>query len=270
MTMIVPTGPNVTGMDIGTGASCIYPTIAASVYRWKMIASDIDPASVSSAREMVRANGQDGAIEVRLQNEKKPTAIFDGILKTNERIDFAMCNPPFYPSLEAFRAENLRKRKGLSKGGANNPNNNMAGVKIARRSGIGKEVGPPRQQQWQQNGKAVKGSLDIASSNNFGGTASELWCPGGEVSFVRNIIRESKRYWDRCLWFSSLVSRKTNLHKIERSLYEENHKNNKHNTVQIVERIPLGTGRKSSTILMWSFLDEEGRREWARMRKWGG
>ena len=96
-----------------------------------------------------------------------------------------------------------------------------------------------------------------------------LWCPGGEVSFVRNIIRESKRYWDRCLWFSSLVSRKTNLHKIERSLYEENNKNDKH-TVQIVERIPLGTGRKSSTILMWSFLDEAGRREWARMRKWGG
>ena len=35
-----------------------------------------------------------------------------------------------------------------------------------------------------------------ASSNNFGGTDSELLCEGGEVAFVKRIIVESKRYWE--------------------------------------------------------------------------
>lgn len=46
------------------------------------------------------------------------------------------------------------------------------------------------------------------SSNNFGGDGSELWCPGGEVAFIRRLAEESQegRVATRCLWFSSLVS----------------------------------------------------------------
>ncbi len=47
-----------------------------------------------------------------------------------------------------------------------------------------------------------------ASSNNFGGDGSELWCPGGEVAFIRRLAAESHehRVATRCLWFSSLVT----------------------------------------------------------------
>ena len=46
------------------------------------------------------------------------------------------------------------------------------------------------------------------SSNNFGGDGSELWCPGGEVGFIKRLAEESQemsRVATRCLWFSSLV-----------------------------------------------------------------
>lgn len=250
---VVPMGPVVKGMDIGTGASCIYPIIAASAYGWRMIASEIDPTSIASARGIVKSNGHDDLIAMRCQ-ELSNSSIFDGVLRSGEYIDFCMCNPPFYPSLEAFQAENARKLRGLAKSRkrrmAVTPYEEVAATTSTN--------------QWEEEGKAV-------SSNNFGGTDFELWCKGGEVAFVKRIISESKQYWDRCLWFSSLVSRKDNLDKIERSLFKLGKKNdsNEPRKVQTVHRIAMGAGVKSSTILMWSFLDEGERRDWARMRKWG-
>lgn len=250
-----PTGSAIVGMDIGTGASCIYPTVAASAYGWRMIASEIHPRSVASAMEIVEANGRSDLIDVRRQ-ELSAERIFDGVLRDGEMIDFAMCNPPFYPSAEAFRAENARKVRGLARGGLNRavrPGSPAEEVSVDPEGGRGGT--PPRP----------------PASNNFGGTDSELWCKGGEVAFVRRMVSESKRYADKCMWFSSLVSRKDNLKRIEGSLFNMG-KNGKGGRlrpqVQAVERIRMGAGRKGSTILAWSFLDENERMEWARMRGW--
>ena len=81
----------------------------------------------------------------------------------------------------------------------------------------------------------------------------------------------SRRLSDRCLWFSSLVARKENLTKIESFCYEKqkNTSDRRRRGVQTVRRVPMGAGHKSSTILMWSFLDEGERRHWANMRGWG-
>ena len=232
----VPRGPAVVGLDIGTGASCIYPTLATAAYGWRMIASEIEPAAVASARDIVRSNGHENRIEVRRQ----PNAanIFDGVLRAEDRLDFAMCNPPFYPSREAFRAENARKLRGLAK----------------------------KKKGAQAPGEKGEGAI---ASNNFGGTDAELWCEGGEVAFVGRIIAESRRHADRCLWFSSLVSRRDNLTKIERSFPGDAGGRGRGRGVRTVRRVPMGAGQKSATILMWSFLDAAERREWANMRGWG-
>ncbi|KAL9179137.1 hypothetical protein ACHAXT_000179 [Thalassiosira profunda] len=242
----VPTGSSVVGMDIGTGASCIYPTIAAAAFGWQMIASEINEASIDSAREIVVANGHSHLIDVRRQESSE--AIFDGVLRPGETMDFAMCNPPFYSSPEAFREENARKLRGLAKGGLNkvHPATKIDSVKPK----LLKEGG--------------------TTSNNFGGTELELWCRGGEVSFVKRIIAESKRYARRCLWFTSLVSRKENVKKIEGALFNMGKKGGvRQLRVQAVERIRMGAGRKGATILLWSFLDETERLEWAKLRGWG-
>lgn len=229
----VPRGPSVVGMDVGTGASCIYPTIAAAVYGWRTIASEVDPRSVASARGIVGANGHGDLIDVRLQ--EAPDKIFDGILRGGETIDFAMCNPPIHASAEACRAENARKLRGLARG-----------RRLRERP-----AGPP-----------------AATSNNFGGTATELWCDGGEVGFVKRIAAESRRHWDRCLWFTSLVSRRDHLAILERYLRGRSRRSGGRG-VRTVRRSSLGAGKKGASILLWSFLDRGERREWAEIRGWG-
>ena len=37
-------------VDIGTGASCIYPLLGRAQLGWRFLATDIDPASVAAAR----------------------------------------------------------------------------------------------------------------------------------------------------------------------------------------------------------------------------
>mmetsp|Transcript_16719 Transcript_16719/g.30371 ORF Transcript_16719/g.30371 Transcript_16719/m.30371 type:complete len:93 (-) Transcript_16719:641-919(-) len=54
-----------------------------------MIASDIHHSSIASARDIVRANGQENLIDVRHQVISKNS--FDDVLCTRERIDFALC-----------------------------------------------------------------------------------------------------------------------------------------------------------------------------------
>ncbi|MGZ5188762.1 MAG: RlmF-related methyltransferase, partial [Kaistella sp.] len=49
----IPQGEKITALDVGVGASCIYPIIGVSEYGWNFIGSDTDPKSVDSAKNIV-------------------------------------------------------------------------------------------------------------------------------------------------------------------------------------------------------------------------
>lgn len=102
----------VTCLDIGVGANCIYPIIAASQYKWKCIGSDIDPISVESASKIVSSNKvlKD---KIDIRHQQNPENLFAGIIKKNERIDIVICNPPFYKSRAEAEAATARKNKNL-------------------------------------------------------------------------------------------------------------------------------------------------------------
>ncbi len=89
---------------------------------------------------------------------------------------------------------------------------------------------------------------------NFGGQSSELWCEGGEKRFVRAMIRQSKQYANSCLWYSSLVSKKSNLKSIYEAL--------KKVEAAEVKTISMGQGNKVSRIVAWTFLEKEQRIGW--------
>jgi 23S rRNA (adenine1618-N6)-methyltransferase len=78
---------------------------------------------------------------------------------------------------------------------------------------------------------------------NFGGHGNELWCPGGEVAFIKRMIEESPNI--KCRWFTTLVSKETNLPSIYQAL----------NTLKGIEvrTIPMGQGQKKSRIVAWTF-----------------
>ncbi len=211
----IPFGDKITCLDVGLGASCIYPIIGVTEYGWKFIGSDTDPISIGSAQNIVNSNTSlKDKIVCRIQ--ENPKNIFHGILGKEDKIDIAICNPTFHSSIEEAQKVNRRKVKNLS------------------------------------GGKA------ITPERNFSGISNELICDGGEYQFVENMIRESKTISKNCYWFSSLVSKQSNL----KGLYKLLEKVEAHQ----VRTIPMRTGNKSSRILAWTFLSKVEQKEWRETR----
>ncbi len=70
-------------LDIGTGASCIYPILGQREYGWHFVASDIDPVSIKVAKNIVLASkGVENSVHCRLQTNEKH--IFSGIINADE------------------------------------------------------------------------------------------------------------------------------------------------------------------------------------------
>lgn len=94
---------------------------------------------------------------------------------------------------------------------------------------------------------------------NFGGQHSELWCEGGELAFIRQMVVESRTIASQVLWFTSLVSKAEHMRSIEHALREAG--------VAMVVKQPMSQGQKQSRFIAWSYLSPEERLAWAG--KWG-
>lgn len=85
------------GIDIGTGATCIYPLLIAKKNCWKMLGTDIDEHSVQNAYKNVENNDLQHLISVVQVSQS--TFLLD-IVNEDENFDFCMCNPPFFDCYE--------------------------------------------------------------------------------------------------------------------------------------------------------------------------
>ncbi|XP_069684190.1 U6 small nuclear RNA (adenine-(43)-N(6))-methyltransferase [Periplaneta americana] len=81
------------GVDIGTGASCIYPLLAAKTKKWKMLATELDLESANFARKNVESNCLQDDVTVKIVEEG---TILKGALDEDCVYSFTMCNPPFF------------------------------------------------------------------------------------------------------------------------------------------------------------------------------
>ena len=89
------------------------------------------------------------------------------------------------------------------------------------------------------------GKTDQKPVQNFGGNNSELWCRGGERLFISNMIKESVNFKHQVKWFTTLVSRKENLHHLKSMLARVKAKH--------VEVINMEQGNKVTRLLVWHF-----------------
>ncbi|XRE42175.1 23S rRNA (adenine(1618)-N(6))-methyltransferase [Tenacibaculum discolor] len=112
---------NVTVLDIGTGASCIYPLLGIAEYDWNFVATDIDLDSLDYSQDIIDDN--DFTDKVELRQQFKEEHILEGIIEENDAFTVTMCNPPFYKSAEEARGANRRKSRNLG----NNAVRNFAG-----------------------------------------------------------------------------------------------------------------------------------------------
>lgn len=146
------------GLDIGTGASAIYPLLGcASNPSWNFVATDIDPLSLTYARSNIEANNLTARIQLIESTPQAPLIP----LQNEQRLNFVMCNPPFYASNEELQASAKGKDK------------------------------PPH--------SACTGS------------ANEMVCDGGEISFISRTIDESLVLRERVQWYTSMVGKLSNL-----------------------------------------------------------
>lgn len=91
---------------------------------------------------------------------------------------------------------------------------------------------------------------------NFGGKNNELWCEGGEKGFVSKMLVQSREFANSCFWFSSLISKQSNLKDIYKVL-------NKVEAIDI-KTIPMGQGNKISRIVAWTFLTDRQQQDWRK------
>jgi 23S rRNA (adenine1618-N6)-methyltransferase len=151
---------------------------------------------------------------ISLQQQTESRFIFKNIITPEDRFTFTMCNPPFHASAEEANKSTVRKVSNL-------------------------------------NPKEKKTSNPVL---NFGGQNAELWCNGGEIGFVTQMIYESAKYASQCLWFTTLVSKKENLSSIYKILKKVN--------AVSVKTIEMSQGQKNSRIVAWSFLNEKEQLSW--------
>lgn len=114
---------NIRVLDVGIGATCIYPLLGHSEYNWNFVGTDIDPKALDNAQIIINKNGLSEVVELRLQPEK--SHIFRGIIKSTDRYVLSMCNPPFYRSEREALEAAQRKMKGL---GNASPIRNFSGT----------------------------------------------------------------------------------------------------------------------------------------------
>lgn len=156
---------------------------------------------------------------IKLRQQKSPKRIFQGLLGANDYFDLTLCNPPFHSSEEDALSSSQRKWRGLGKAAPNQ-----------RRSVL-----------------------------NFGGQNTELWCEGGEARFVRRMIEESASVRSQVFWFSTLVSKESNLPGVRQALKAVN--------AFDVQVVGMTQGQKKSRFVAWTFLNAEAQQRW-RTERW--
>jgi 23S rRNA (adenine1618-N6)-methyltransferase len=169
----------------------------------------------AAALESARANVQANGLGqlIELRQQHARGQLFNGLLQAEERFHLTLCNPPFHASAKEAAQGSQRKVRNL--GGTS----------------------------------AVRGK---APQLNFGGQANELWCTGGEASFLRRMIRESVDVQAQVLWFSSLVAKREHLPDLHRQLAKAG--------VAEVREVAMAQGNKQSRFVAWTFHAADVRR----------
>jgi 23S rRNA (adenine1618-N6)-methyltransferase len=115
----VPHGSRVTCLDIGTGASIVYPIIGIQTFGWSFGASDIDEQALACAKKIQKGNSfLKNQLKIIKQSNKEH--FFQGIISGTNYIDLTICNPPFYGSAAEAQRATQRKQGNLRQ--KRNPN----------------------------------------------------------------------------------------------------------------------------------------------------
>ncbi len=120
-----PQGATIRVLDVGVGASAVYPLIGQRDYGWTFVGSEVDAPALASALRILEANPDLGE-NITLRRQTDRNAIFRGVIQASERFDLTLCNPPFHGSMRAVREAAQAKWRKLGRA-AQGPARNFGG-----------------------------------------------------------------------------------------------------------------------------------------------
>uniref|UniRef100_A0A8D8SBV7 Methyltransferase-like protein 16 n=1 Tax=Cacopsylla melanoneura TaxID=428564 RepID=A0A8D8SBV7_9HEMI len=193
-------GP-VHGIDIGSGASCVYPLLACHTNSWSMLALECDPVSVDYARRNVQQNNLQELISVK-HTSSSDNSHLESYLEPNVSYTFTMCNPPFFASSDDLNWEHGREKndsKQLESGKQDIDCDESSLNKRNRSRNKNKRRKPPPNAQT--------------------GNKTELIAQGGEVSFVKKMIQDNI-HLRQIKIFTTMLGHKSSFIRVKQFLME--------------------------------------------------
>jgi len=103
------------------------------------------------------------------------------------------------------------------------------------------------------------GLASEAADLNFAGLSHELWCDGGELTFIQRMMQQSVAVGHQVYWFSSLVSKKEHIAPLQATL--------KKLGVSAQQVVEMAQGNKQSRFIAWTFLTPAQQQLW-RQHRW--
>ena len=202
------------GIDIGCGASCIYPLLLSTdkfcpenestgaSNKWKIFAADIDEESVKSAKLNVHANILDDRIEVALVPRTRRQMSQDTANEAGDKPPIGTINDdgvgPVQIAVEAFRDRHHDTC-------ASDDDAALFDFCMTNPPFYGTEVEATADRKGDGRSRT-----DMSISEGV--------YPGGEVGFVRDMIADSVQLSDSITWFTSMLAKKTSLVELEKEL----------------------------------------------------
>ena len=195
-----------TVLDVGCGANLIYPLLGSAILKWYFVGVDVSKTAIEWAEKNRIANPELAElIEIRqVPPTKQQIEFFSKNVKTVEGL-LARTEPP--SSANEFHDNFPVKR---------NQTDKEQGI-------ISVALKPNESVTFTMCNPPFFESLEEAGSNPataYGGSHLEMAYPGGELEFVRNMVKDSKTIWNRVHWFTTMVGKKSTMKKIRSELYD--------------------------------------------------
>ena len=202
------------GIDLGTGATCIYPLLlSTSAFasehsdKWKFLATDIDPVSVESAQKNIEANH----LQHRIRAVCVPptahniTKTNDNNKKENDKEDYSVFHQgPILAAMNAANDCDLFRSTTPTKVQKNHTYTFFDFVM----------TNPP----FYGSAEEAQGPRSGDGRKRTDMTIHESVYQGGEFGFLSDMIQDSLQLRSQITWYTSMIGKKSTLKEIEKNL----------------------------------------------------
>ncbi|KAI5059362.1 hypothetical protein GOP47_0025681 [Adiantum capillus-veneris] len=259
---------SILGLDIGTGANCIYPLLGAAIHGWHFIGTDATDTALEWAQWNVQQNSHlAGLISIRsvTDHSKRKHGVIDNEEKKDEKCNVLSDSFDQHKKLLS-PAKDMNGSAGLNVSPPPTdcyPELEIDGIE---RSSIGQEdlevvclrhedlpilagvVHEAERLDFCMCNPPFFASMEEAGMNphtSCGGTSAEMVYPGGEEGFISKMIEDSMQLKEQIHWFTTMVGRKVNLKILTSKLREKK--------VRMLRTTEFVQGRTCRWGLAWTY-----------------